>query len=243
MKNIKYLFLLAFLILNINAQEKSPKIVIEDDSHDFGEINEGIVVTHNYIIKNLGDAVLDIAKVKASCGCTAANPSKNKLEPGDSTTIEVKFNTFRRYGQQKKYVYIFSNDPDNPQYRVSFTAIVMRKNKDQSLNEQKPVLKLEKNQHDFGKVEEGKVVSYDLKFSNAGNKKLKIERVKTSCGCTAVLISDKVIEPGKTGEINIKLDTSDRLGKMARTITVFSNDPENPEKTIILFVDIQGRQS
>ncbi len=243
MKNIKYLFLSIFLVLFINAQDKSPKIEVENDSHDFGEIEEGIVVTHNFVIKNSGDSVLDITKVRASCGCTAANPLKNKLNPGESTTMEVEFNTFKREGKQKKHVYIFSNDPNNSQYRVSFTATVLKNAEDRAANQEKPILKLEKKQHDFGEVEEGKVVSYNIKFSNLGSEKLKIERVKTSCGCTAALISDNEIEPGNSGEINIKLDTSDRSGKMARTITVFSNDPENPEQTIILFVDIQSGQS
>ncbi len=242
MRMNKYLILIIIFTMVVNAQNSSPKISIEKNTYDFGDIDEGIVVKHNYTIKNAGDALLEITKIRASCGCTAANPVKDKLEPGESTTMEVQFNTFRREGKQKKHVYIFSNDPDNPQYRVTFTANVLSKKVDQA-NAEKPVLKLDKNQHDFGKVAEGEVVEFNVKFSNVGSDQLKIDRVKTSCGCTAALVSEKEIQPGGTGEINIKLDTSDRSGKMARTITVFSNDPENPEQTIILFVDIQGGQS
>ena len=97
-------------------------MVVREPSHDFGEVLEGEHVTHNYEILNSGDAPLVISNVRASCGCTAAMPDKNEIAPGETVKIKVDFNTENRTGPQKKYVYVFTNDPENKEFRLMFTA-------------------------------------------------------------------------------------------------------------------------
>ena len=101
------LFLVQSVVIGqtVGAQVSSP-----ENRFDFGDIQEGQVVSHSFEIFNSGDEDLIINKVKASCGCTAAQPEKDILKSGESTKIKVKFNSSRRSGKQKKYVYVFSND-------------------------------------------------------------------------------------------------------------------------------------
>ena len=40
---------------------------------------------------------------------------------------------------------------------------------------------------DFGKVEQGDQVNHLFRFTNQGGRDLRIESVKTSCGCTAAV--------------------------------------------------------
>ncbi len=44
----------------------SPRIVAVSDSHDFGEVEEGSVVSHIFVIRNEGDAPLRILGAKGS---------------------------------------------------------------------------------------------------------------------------------------------------------------------------------
>ena len=76
-----------------------------------------------------------------------------------------------------------------------------------------------------------------------GNKPLNIKEVKSSCGCTAAVLSSKSLKPGQEGKLNIKFDTKDRSGKVTRTVTVFSDDPEQPRQIITLYVAINKRES
>ena len=87
-------------------------------------------------------------------------------------------------------------------------------------------------------VKEGDVVSHTFKFINNGKAILDINDIKTSCGCTAALVSSKKIAPGKDGTIKIDLDTKNRQGRMSRTITVTSNDPEEPNKIITIYAEV-----
>jgi hypothetical protein len=53
----------------------------------------------------------------------------------------------------------------------------------------KPRAVFKETNHDFGKVKQGDVVSCEFVFKNAGGAPLVIERVETTCGCTAALAS------------------------------------------------------
>jgi uncharacterized cupredoxin-like copper-binding protein len=214
----------------------SPKLVLQQNEHDFGNITQGEEVSHNFILTNSGGDLLKIISVHPSCGCTAALPEKNELQPGESTNLNVKFNSTGRFGKQKKVVRIETNDPNNHEAVVTITGTVVLPNDKKA---QYPVINFPETQHDFGQVDEGKVVEYTFNFDNNGTSLLKINDIKTSCGCTAALVSNEVLKPGEKGTLKIELDTSNRKGKMSRTITIKSNDPKDPEKILTVYADIQ----
>ena len=239
---MKYFFyILLFTAININAQVVGPKLSVPETSFDFGNINEGEIVKHDFTVYNTGDDLLVIKDVKASCGCTAALPDKKELKPGESTKIHVEFNSARRKGQQRKHVYVTTNDPENKEVRLTFTTNILD-NKSEKVKEQ-PKLKLSRTQHDFGTVSEGKVLELNVDFKNVGKDELVVKDVKSSCGCTAAVLSSKKLKPGETGKIKIELDTSDRIGKFTRTVTFYTNEPELGQQTITLFVNVKKRDS
>jgi hypothetical protein len=234
MKNLLLIFLsLSSLTF---AQLMGPKLVTQQDEYDFGDIKQGEKVSHIFVLTNSGGDLLTIKNVKASCGCTAALPEKNELAPGESTNLNVTFNSAGRFGKQKKLIRIESNDPDNPQVIVTIKGNVVLSDDESSSY---PVLHFGQTQHDFGKVKEGKVVDYTFNFRNSGNSTLKIKDIKTSCGCTAALVSSEKLEPGEQGTLKVELDTSNRKGKMSRTITISTNDPKDPAKILTVYADIQ----
>lgn len=119
--------LLTMLILSAlsYAQVAQPKLEIKQKSFDFGDIKQGKTVSHTFVLENSGNALLKITEVKATCGCTAAAPEKKELKPGESTKVEVKFNSAGRQGEQNKTVKISSNDPQNPEMVITFTGNVV----------------------------------------------------------------------------------------------------------------------
>ncbi|TDJ54855.1 MAG: DUF1573 domain-containing protein [Ignavibacteria bacterium] len=234
MRNL-LIIIFAFSSLSF-AQLLGPKLVTQQDEYDFGDIKQGDKVTHVFVITNSGGDLLKITNVKASCGCTAALPEKDELAPGESTNLNVTFNSAGRFGKQKKLIRIESNDPDNPQVIVTIKGNVVLSDDESSSY---PILHFDQTKYNFGIVKEGKVVEYTFNFENSGNSTLKIKDIKTSCGCTAALVSSEVLKPGEQGTIKVELDTSNRKGKMSRTITIKSNDPKDPTKILTIYADIQ----
>lgn len=232
------IYILLFIIASVCcAQVMGPKISTQQENFDFGDIAAGGKVSHDFIIYNTGDDVLVIKDVRASCGCTAAKPEKNNLSPGESTKINVQFNTFGRIGHQQKYIYITSNDKNTPELRLSFTANIQEDNHLPD-NSAGPVLKFDYTTHDFGTITEGKVVDWTVNFKNAGDKNLEIKNIKTSCGCTAAVINGKILKPGESGSLKIEFDSANKFGKTSKIISVDSNDSKNPMQTIIITADI-----
>jgi hypothetical protein len=217
------------------AQLLQPKLVLQQTSYDFGNIKQGDKVSHIFVLSNSGGDLLRISNVTASCGCTAAAPEKKELAPGESTNLNVSFNSSGRRGKQNKTIRIFSNDPQNPEMVLTITGVVVLTNETSSSS---PLIYFPETQHDFGKVNEGDKVKYTFKFVNKGKSVLQIKNIKTSCGCTAALVSKESVTPGQEGTIKVELNTKNRSGKMSKTITVQSNDPRDPSKILTLYADV-----
>lgn len=93
-----------------------------------------------------------------------------------------------------------------------------------------PNLVVEKPVFDFGEVAQGDQVPHAFKFRNDGDEPLRIDRVKSSCGCTAALLSAKTLAPGESGEVKANFDTTRFRGAVTKTISLYSNDPQRPIK-------------
>ena len=224
---------------SLSAQVVGPKITVDEKEYDFGTIIEGAIVSHKFFISNEGTADLELIRVSASCGCTVAKPAEDKLEPAESTELNVTFNSPRKKGNKKNYVTIYTNDKTNERFKIITTAKVLARDEQPDEIKNSSILSLSKRTHDFGRVKEGKVLELDIIVSNNGKSDLKIEKVNASCGCTAALLSEKVINSGKSGNLHIELDTTNMEGKKTRTISILSNDPINPRMLITLFVNVE----
>ena len=91
-----------------------------------------------------------------------------------------------------------------------------------------PQLQPEGTEYDFGVVFQGEKVEKVFRFANRGDATLTIDRVRTSCGCTAVLLSATRLEPGESGEVRAVFDSTRFAGEVLKTIYVNSNDSLQP---------------
>ncbi len=245
----KTVITLILFVISISAQirlenpadvnTKGPKIFSPNRFHFFGDLREGQIVSHEFTIKNIGSDTLKILKVRSSCGCTVAKLKKDELAPGDSTTINVTFNSKNRKGAQTKYVYVLSNDPVVPKLKFVLKANVFDKNANIKAIKNGPRLKLQTYQVNFGKVEKGVKKTARLKFSNVGKLPLKVTYVKGSSKCLTPFVNKYQLEPGESGILEINLDTSELQGAISRTVAFKTNDPMEPVQIITVFVEIK----
>ncbi len=81
---------------------------------------------------------------------------------------------------------------------------------------------------DVGVVPKGDKVAHDFEIRNEGKTPLEITDVRASCGCTVAKF-DRTIAPGQTGKVNVEVDTATFNGPVAKGVTVFTSDPDNPQ--------------
>jgi len=112
---------------------------------------------------------------------------------------------------------------------VFFTTLVAPQTSPAQDEEKSPKIVFEQTEHDLGDIPQGSNATYTFTFKNDGEETLKIGKLKTSCGCTAALISRDTIEPGEKGEVKVTFSSGKFKGNTSKTVTVPSNDPKNPE--------------
>lgn len=127
-KLILILSMLFFLVFsNYSQVNKSPKIFCEGSSYNFGTVINTKIIKHTFIIKNIGDDVLKIDKVRVSCGCTIIKIKNKTILPGGKTELKVELDLSDTEGEQFKDILIESNDPDNRFYKLYLKGITKAK--------------------------------------------------------------------------------------------------------------------
>lgn len=91
------------------APTKRPKIKFSQKSFDYGMIEQGDKVDHEFTFTNTGDADLIIKDAQASCGCTTPSYPFIPIKPGETGVIDVTFSSIGKMGTQHPTITVTSN--------------------------------------------------------------------------------------------------------------------------------------
>ena len=103
-----------------------PRLVCDEPVFDFGETDVE-KIDHAYVLKNAGNATLNITAIKPACGCTTAKMETQTLEPGQEVKLETTLQLKGRQGPQSKTIGVQSNDPTNPVLQLALKGSVIPK--------------------------------------------------------------------------------------------------------------------
>lgn len=93
---------------------------------DFGQVKEGSILKHTFILKNESESPLLINKLQTSCGCTASVASNYEIPAGKTSKIQVTFNTKGYLGKVSQYAYVHTNDTKNPIIKLTIKAQILK---------------------------------------------------------------------------------------------------------------------
>lgn len=97
--------------------------------------------------------------------------------------------------------------------------------------------------YDFGDIIQDSVVTTYFVITNEGGELLKIKKVWTSCGCTAVMPEKNELKPGESTKIKVTFDSKGKSGKQNKTINIETNDPENSTIKVPLTGNVIKKES
>ncbi len=87
-----------------------------------------------------------------------------------------------------------------------------------------PVITFDKKTHDFGDIIQGDKVEHTFHFTNTGNEPLIITNVQVTCGCTVPKgWPREPIPPGGKGELTVAFNSTGKLGRQNKPVTIVSN--------------------
>jgi hypothetical protein len=113
-----------FAELSAAELAKAPQLTFDSHSLDFGNIQANATTEKEIQFTNTGKKELELKSIQPNCSCITASSAKVSLKPGESSTIKIAFSPQDRKGTQNKAITFYSNDPQNPVQRLTFTAYV-----------------------------------------------------------------------------------------------------------------------
>lgn len=112
-------------VLTPEEMAKAPKIRFEETTLDLGEVKHGETAKGVFTLHNDGKRVLKLLKVKPECGCTSTSPNLQEIEAGESTNIDLAFDSNSYSGLVVKNIDVYSDDPLKPKVRLKIKAVVV----------------------------------------------------------------------------------------------------------------------
>lgn len=103
----------------------APTMIFTEEKHDFGRITQGEKVSYSFPFRNTGGTDLVISSAQGSCGCTVPSYPHTAIKPGETSKIDVVFNSEGKSGLQQKTVTLVTNcNPSTKVLTIVSTIIV-----------------------------------------------------------------------------------------------------------------------
>jgi hypothetical protein len=104
----------------------APHIEVEQALWNFGPVTNLTELTHDFVIRNSGDAPLEIRRVLSSCNaCLRAGVEKTKIPPGGTALLFSRLDLRRLSGGISRSILVDCNDPANPSVLLELNGWVV----------------------------------------------------------------------------------------------------------------------
>lgn len=165
------------------------------------------------------------------------------VAPGEQGKLIITYNAPKKndYGYIYESVYLSINHDQGYRHRISVTGKLAEDFSKLSRKElaNAPVATFDRKEINFGTIKPGEKANCDFILTNTGKTDLIIRKTRASCGCTAVAMGQYTIAPGESTTIRATFDSTGKSGHQYKTVTVITNDPQNPEATLNITGDIK----
>lgn len=208
MKKINVLLVvLLFGSFGLWAQTQSAKITFTEETYDFGNIaEEKGPVTKEFTFTNTGAQPLIIQNVKASCGCTTPDWTKDPVLPGKKGFVKATYNPQGRPGPFNKSITVISNAEN------SNVVLIIKGNvtpKPRTIEDDYPMqigsIRLKTNHLAFIKVFNNQIKTDSIQIINTSTENVKITFNNVREHLSIKAVPDE-LKPKQKGNIVVTYD-------------------------------------
>jgi Protein of unknown function (DUF1573) len=195
------------------AASLAPHAVVPNLSHDFGSVEQGSKVVHQFTIRNEGTVSLTLTKLSFSeLGMTAK--MKPAIPPGEETALSIQWDTTRLKGAVVGKAVLEVNDPATPQITLVLKGVV------------KPGIEFLPYQAIFASVYKGESGYRSVRIVNNRERPLGITRVEQQGEHFHAGI--KPVESGKLYELEVTVPATVPTGRYTEAVFLYTDDPTMP---------------
>lgn len=237
-------FAIACLCLSIPLfSQQSGKVRFDSETHDFGSIREeNGPVEFRFEFTNTGNAPVLIQAVRASCGCTTPNWTRDPVPPGQKGFVMARYNPQNRPGPFRKSLVVSTNgDPAT----VTLFIQGMAEGKVLAVEDQYRNkigdLRLKFRSLNMGKITTEKPAMRSFDIYNDSDRTLAfIERMEKP-DYIDISVQPPVLGSRQEGRIVITYDPKGKndLGFVSDQIVLYTGERDEPRKQLMVVATIE----
>jgi uncharacterized protein DUF1573 len=184
--------------------ERRPRAVLVAPDHDFGEVRLGQTVSHDFVVRNLGEGVLKVERAELSLPNMALR--SKPIEPGSEGRISLELKTAGLAGTVEAQALVFFNDPQLPKAVITLRGRV------------RPPLEI----RPFGAVflAAFKDEPAERVLTLVNNEEGPIEVKEIQSEGSRFMASIKTVEPGKIYAVSVKVVPGTPAGRYEETLVL-----------------------
>ena len=108
-----------------SASGPHPKVEAIETSYNFGrQLLHSEPGTHEFTIRNVGEADLELQAGSATCQCTTFRVDKERIAPGEETVVFIQWKAERRDTSFRHGGPVYTNDPEMPEINFSVSGAI-----------------------------------------------------------------------------------------------------------------------
>jgi len=198
------------------------ELVPEPATVDLGRQKQQVTASAVVKLTNAGKTPVEILRVSADCSCTAATPKETKLEPGQSTSLEVSFETRSYQGEIHRRVLVQTSEGD---VTVPLKAVVSEYDN----------WVLGSHMVVFGPSRKGERAEASITLQYTGSEKAQVKELRP----TEPWLTAEVAE-SREGSTRIKIvkEANAPAGNLQPRIRVLTTDTKEAELSISVFASV-----
>ncbi|OQW96502.1 MAG: hypothetical protein BWK77_04455 [Verrucomicrobia bacterium A1] len=202
------------------AAAPAPKLVCDEPTFNFGEMDNSKDVEHTFLLKNEGTLTLEIGQVRASCGCTVASTSQKTVPPGQTTEVSARLSLRGRQGPQHKTITVQSNDPQQPNFMLALEGSAISE------------MQIRPNQLFFGRIASGTIVTGLVELAIESTNAVNI--LKSEANTPQLAVTTEISADGKLHRIWVTTQPPLSKGTLRGNVHIETDHPKYPAMDIVV---------
>ncbi len=242
MKKITFGLITFFCLVSLKAQHSKPNFSFDNTIHDFGNVKEEKgPISHEFSFTNTGGQPLVIHNVRASCGCTEPEWSKQPIPPGGKGFVKATYNPQNRPGNFNKTITITANtETPNTVLRITGNVTPKPKTVEDNFPREMGDIRLTSSHISFTAIDPKGSKTEEIRFLNSSDKEVKVEFDRVPEHLT-IKATPEIVKPGAEGVITATYNAAKKndWGFVYDQIFLTLNGEKNYKNRISINANIQ----
>jgi hypothetical protein len=218
----------------------APRFAADSMTFDFGEMQRGSTQSHEFMIRNIGTAPLEVRVSGSSCKCTVGDVDERPIAPGETVPVVLRWTAKTLAGPFRQTASLRTTDPLQPEVELSVEGTVV------------DVAGLEPQMWYLGRMRAGETQTASVTLMAYQQDELSVTKAEMVDESMAVWFDIAVVPlakdelPDTSARAGVRIDVTNKtnipLGELNAWVHVESNlPPENGQSTWAREIGIAGR--